>query len=83
MTYFQPAIDVKKYVPVYKNIILAGRVRLETIQEIQDSSFIPGFKRLYLGGSDTVRGYAFQELPPLDRNGNPIGGQSVSMPVSR
>ncbi|MEN8688555.1 MAG: BamA/TamA family outer membrane protein [Desulfobacterales bacterium] len=76
LTYYQPVIDVKKYVPLYKDIILAGRVHLETIQEIQDSSFIPGFKRLYLGGSDTVRGYAYQELPPLDRNGDPIGGQS-------
>ena len=77
LTYFQPAIDVKKYVPVTKNIVLAGRLRLETIEGIQSSSFIPAFKRLYLGGSDTVRGYAFQELPPLDRNGNPIGGQSA------
>ena len=77
LTYFQPAIDVKKYVPVTKNIVLAGRLRLETIEGIQGSSFIPAFKRLYLGGSDTVRGYAFQELPPLDRNGNPVGGQSA------
>ena len=77
LAFFQPAIDVKKYVPVTKNIVLAGRMRLETIQGIQGSSFIPAFKRLYLGGSDTVRGYAFQELPPLDSNGNPIGGQSA------
>lgn len=77
LAYFQPAIDVAKYVPVTKNIVLAGRLRLETIQGIQGSSFIPAFKRLYLGGSDTVRGYAYQELPPLDRNGNPIGGQSA------
>ena len=76
LAFFQPAIEVRKFVPIYNDIILAGQVRLETIQEIQDSSFIPGFKRLYLGGSDTVRGYAFQELPPLDRNGDPIGGQS-------
>ena len=77
LTYFQPAISIRKFMPVTKNIVLAGRVRLETIEGIQSSSFIPAFKRLYLGGSDTVRGYAFQELPPLDRNGNPIGGQSA------
>ena len=77
LAYFQPAIDVRMYLPVTKNIVLAGRVYLETIQGIQGSSFIPAFKRLYLGGSDTVRGYAFQELPPLDSNGNPIGGQSA------
>ncbi len=76
LTFFQPAIDVRKFVPVTENIILAGRMRLEAIEGIQSSSFIPAFKRLYLGGSNTVRGYAFQQLPPLDRNGNPIGGQS-------
>jgi outer membrane protein assembly complex protein YaeT len=77
LTYLQPAIGIRKFVTVTKNIVLAGRLRLETIEGIQSSSFIPAFKRLYLGGSDTVRGYAFQELPPLDRNGNPIGGKSA------
>jgi outer membrane protein assembly complex protein YaeT len=77
LAYFQPAVGVRKLLPVFKDIILAGRVNLETIQEMQGSTFIPAFKRLYLGGSDTVRGYGYQELPPLDRNGDPLGGQTA------
>ncbi|MFZ0611804.1 MAG: BamA/TamA family outer membrane protein [Desulfobacterales bacterium] len=77
LAYYQPAIDARKLLPVFKGIVLAGRVYLETIQGMQGSTFIPAFKRLYLGGSDTVRGYGYQELPPLDRNGDPIGGQSA------
>ena len=77
LAYFQPAVGVRKLLPIFKDIILAGRVNLETIQEMQGSTFIPAFKRLYLGGSDTVRGYGFQELPPLDRNGDPLGGQTA------
>ncbi len=77
LTYFQPAIEARKLLPVFKDVILAGRVSLDTIQEIQGSSSIPAFKRLYLGGSDTVRGYGYQELPPLDRNGDPLGGQTA------
>lgn len=77
LAYFQPAVGVRKLLPVFKDIILAGRVNLETIQGMQGSTFIPAFKRLYLGGSDTVRGYGYQELPPLDRNGDPLGGQTA------
>ncbi len=77
LTYFQPAIDVRKHLPLYADLVLAGRLYMQTIQEMQDSTFIPAFKRLYLGGSDTVRGYAYQELPPLDRSGDPIGGQTA------
>jgi outer membrane protein assembly complex protein YaeT len=77
LAYFQPAVDVRKFLSVYKDVVLAGRVYVQTIKGIQGSTFIPAFKRLYLGGSDTVRGYAYQELPPLDSGGNPIGGQSA------
>jgi outer membrane protein assembly complex protein YaeT len=76
LTYYQQAIEAKVYQQVFKHIVLAGRVQLQTIQGMQDTSYIPAFKRLYLGGSDTVRGYDFQKLPPLNRNGDPIGGQT-------
>jgi len=76
LAYYQPAIEAKVYQQVFKSIVLAGRVKLETIQGVQGTSYIPAFKRLYLGGGDTVRGYDFQKLPPLDENGDPIGGQT-------
>jgi outer membrane protein assembly complex protein YaeT len=76
LTYIQPTVEAKLYQQVYKKFIVAGRIALETIQGIQGTTFIPAFKRLYLGGSDTVRGYDFQRLPPLARNGDPIGGQT-------
>ncbi len=76
LAYYQPAIEAKVYQQVFKSIVLAGRIKLETIQGIQGTSYIPAFKRLYLGGSDTVRGYDFQKLPPVDRNDDPIGGQT-------
>ena len=76
LTYIQPVVEAKLYQQVYKKFVLAGRIGLETIQGIQGTTFIPAFKRLYLGGSDTVRGYDFQRLPPLARNGDPIGGQT-------
>jgi len=75
INFVRPALELKRYQPVTEGITLAGRVRLETIQS-DDPASIPIFKRLFLGGSNTVRGYDFQKIPPLDDNGNPLGGLS-------
>jgi len=73
--FVRPALELKRYQPVSESVTVAGRVRLETIQS-DDPDSIPIFKRLFLGGSNTVRGYDFQKILPLDENGNPLGGLS-------
>jgi len=76
--YVRPAFEMRAYRPLADEWVLAGRLRMESIQEIGNTDFIPVFERLFLGGSYTVRGYAFQELPPLDpATGNPLGGQTA------
>jgi outer membrane protein assembly complex protein YaeT len=76
LTFFQPAVEFKKFYSLPKSLVLAGRIRFETIQETEDTDDIPIFKRLFLGGTYTVRGYGFQKLGPLDASGNPLGGQT-------
>jgi outer membrane protein assembly complex protein YaeT len=76
LAYFQPSLEFRKYKRIPWGTILAGRVRIEAIQNTEDTDYIPIFKRFFLGGADTVRGYSFQGLPPLDENGNPLGGVS-------
>jgi outer membrane translocation and assembly module TamA len=56
---------------------LAARLKLESIEGIEDTNFIPVFKRLFLGGSNTVRGYGYRMLGPLDDNGLPLGGKTA------
>jgi outer membrane protein assembly complex protein YaeT len=73
-----PAFEARAYRTLFDGWVLAGRLRWETVEEIGDTDFIPIFERLFLGGSYTVRGYAFQELPPLDPDTqNPLGGQTA------
>src|SRR5689334_24807931 len=49
---------------------------VETItDEIQN---VPIFDRLYLGGSNNLRGFRFRDISPKDTNNQPIGGQSRS-----
>ena len=41
-------------------------------------SNVPIFDRLYLGGSNNLRGFRFRDIGPRDSNGQPIGGQSMA-----
>ena len=78
LTYWRPAAEVRAYRTFFPPVTLAGRIRLETIQETEDTDFIPIPERLFLGGSNTVRGYGYQMLGPLDPAGNPLGGKSAA-----
>jgi outer membrane translocation and assembly module TamA len=37
------------------------------------------YKRLYSGGSTSVRGFEYQKLGPLDADGDPLGGLSSAV----
>jgi outer membrane protein insertion porin family len=41
-------------------------------------SNVPIYDRLYLGGSNNLRGFAFRDVGPRDKQGEPIGGQSMA-----
>jgi outer membrane protein insertion porin family len=41
-------------------------------------SAVPIFDRLFLGGSNNLRGFAYRDVGPRDRHGEPIGGQSMA-----
>jgi outer membrane protein insertion porin family len=36
------------------------------------------FDRLFLGGSDNLRGFAYRDVGPRDSNGEPLGGQTMA-----
>jgi outer membrane protein insertion porin family len=39
---------------------------------------VPIYERLFLGGSNNLRGFPFREVGPQDDNGEPTGGQSMA-----
>jgi outer membrane protein insertion porin family len=56
-----------------------------TALKVQQTEFVkefaptvPIFDRLYLGGSNNLRGFRFRDISPKDFNGQPIGGQSMA-----
>jgi outer membrane protein insertion porin family len=50
---------------------------LEPVSYQQEVSNVPIYDRLYLGGSNNLRGFRFRDIGPKDSNNQPIGGQSM------
>ncbi|WP_343614374.1 BamA/TamA family outer membrane protein [Novosphingobium sp.] len=73
--YARDSFEATGYWPLGKNLVLAGRAKIASIQGVSRESLAPS-RRLYSGGGGSVRGFGYQELGPKDPNGNPIGGLS-------
>ena len=54
--------------------IWANRLRLGTIDPLGDAANVPFFKRYFLGGATSIRGWGRFEVSPLSGFGLPIGG---------
>ena len=61
-----------------RGVVFAQRVRAATIDapEPTDAS-VPFFKRYFLGGSTSLRGWGRYEVGPLTESGQPIGGLTL------
>ena len=57
--------------------VLTSRVLVGGAKPLgQTESLLPD-RRFYSGGASSHRGFARRQLGPLDRDGNPIGGEAV------
>jgi len=61
----------------YEQITAAFRARLGSITGTANET-LPATERFFAGGGGSVRGFAFQKVGPLDREGDPLGGRSVA-----
>jgi outer membrane protein assembly complex protein YaeT len=79
VNYLLGTVELKGYKRLFDNVILAKRFTLGFIQPFGDTDTlgIPIFKRFFAGGSTTMRGFPFRKLGPLDRNEDPVGGNSL------
>jgi len=73
ISYYQPTVEAKAYVPLPFDMTIAARVRFRTIKELEDTENVPIFLRHFLGGSKTVRGYGYQQLGIFDDKDQLVG----------
>ncbi len=76
--YIKPTLEGKNYLPLPRGLVLAGRAGFQTIKPIESTDEIPIYRQLFLGGSKTVRGYAYQEFGVINHHGVPVDVSGLS-----
>jgi outer membrane protein insertion porin family len=51
--------------------------KIGTISAFDRNDQVPIFERYFLGGGDSIRGFPYRQVSPVDVNGDNIGGQSM------
>lgn len=74
VNFLRPVAELRQVVPLGGRWYLAGRVRGGFVQTLGGTDRVPLIRRFFLGGADSVRGFPYQRLGPLDSAGVPLGG---------
>jgi outer membrane translocation and assembly module TamA len=76
--YTEVSLEARHYQTLGRLGVLAHRARFATIDGGGNSAAsVPFFKRYFLGGSNSLRGWGRYEVAPLSESGLPIGGHSL------
>ena len=75
--YWEVTGEARQYTRVARSFVWATRLHLGTIDALGTSASVPFFKRYFLGGATSVRGWGRFEVSPLSGFGLPIGGLSM------
>ena len=71
-------LEGSQYFHLPFDTILLINGEIATVSQWGNGSEVPIYERLFLGGSNNLRGFPFREVGPQDENGEPTGGQSMA-----
>lgn len=76
--YWAVTAEGRHYLPIGRRLVAANRLRVGSIDALGDDLelSVPFYKRYFLGGASSVRGWGRFEVSPLSGFGLPIGGHS-------
>lgn len=79
--FLRPVADLRHIMPLegmlgLKNWYLAARAKGGMAWPLPGTERIPLVRRFFPGGADSVRGYPYQKLGPVDESGRPLGGEA-------
>ncbi len=78
-SFYRLTADLRRYQPLWKRLIFAGRLRYGTV-----SKSAPFFEKYYLGGPNSLRGYADRSLTPPGYAGRIFQGSAeLRFPLSK
>jgi outer membrane protein insertion porin family/translocation and assembly module TamA len=77
-SFWAATAEGRHYLPIGERVVVANRLRVGTINPSGDSDVnVPFYRRFFLGGASSVRGWGRFEVSPLSGFGFPIGGLSM------
>jgi outer membrane translocation and assembly module TamA len=78
--FIRPQAEVRHILPVtfLPGWFLASRAKAGLAYPLPGTERIPLVRRFFPGGADSVRGFPFQGLGPLDSAGKPLGGEAMA-----
>ena len=71
-------LEASQYFPFKWDTILLFNGEIATVNQWGSGNDVPIFDRLYLGGSNNLRGFDFRDVGPKDQFGEPLGGKSMA-----
>jgi outer membrane protein insertion porin family len=71
------SLEAAQFFHLWKDTILQLQGAVATVDTWGSGDRVRIFDRLFLGGSNDLRGFNFRDVSPRDINGEPLGGQSL------
>jgi outer membrane protein insertion porin family len=71
-------VEASQYFHLWWDNILLLNGEIAVVDNWGDGDRVRIFDRLFLGGSNDLRGFNFRDVGPKDANGEPLGGQSLA-----
>jgi len=71
-------LEGSQYFHLPWDTILLVNGEIATVSQWGAGTQVPIYERLFLGGSNNLRGFPFREVGPKDENGEPVGGQTMA-----
>jgi outer membrane protein insertion porin family len=75
---FGVSLEARQYIHLWKDSILLFSGQLAAVDTWGDGTRVRIYDRLFLGGSNDLRGFNYRDISPRDINGEPLGGQSLA-----
>ncbi|MFI4865723.1 MAG: outer membrane protein assembly factor BamA [Steroidobacterales bacterium] len=77
--YWLASYEFSGFLPIWHRWVLTEAIQIAFGHPLGGTIGMPPYKRFYAGGPDTVRGYTEDTLGPVDTNGNPYGGNLLTV----
>jgi outer membrane protein insertion porin family len=71
-------LEASQYFKLPYDMILLLNAQIASVDTWGDGDRVPIFERLFLGGSNNLRGFEFRDVGPKDVNGEPLGGKTLA-----